>query len=146
MPYRTPSHLEICLFILKWKLKEMFAMPKRPKTPCSHPGCPALVEYGQRYCPDHKPLHPEATRSAGKRGYGTRWQNASRAYLVSHPLCVKCLAKSPPQYTKATVVDHIKPHRGDQTLFWDRDNWQPLCKACHDKKTLTEDINPTYTF
>jgi 5-methylcytosine-specific restriction protein A len=50
------------------------------------------------------------------------------------------------RYTKATVVDHIKPHRGNQKLFWDEDNWQPMCKQCHDRKTLTEDINPTYTY
>lgn len=48
--------------------------------------------------------------------------------------------------TEATVVDHIKPHRGDQKLFWDRGNWQALCKSCHDNKTLKEDINPVYTF
>jgi 5-methylcytosine-specific restriction endonuclease McrA len=29
------------------------------------------------------------------------------------------------------VVDHIQPHRGDQRLFWDRRNWQPLCRTCH---------------
>ena len=34
-----------------------------------------------------------------------------------------------------TLVDHIVPHRGDQALFWDEQNWQPLCKSCHDKKT-----------
>lgn len=39
----------------------------------------------------------------------------------------------------ATVVDHIIPHKGDQYLFWDRSNWQPLCKLCHDRKTATED-------
>ena len=50
------------------------------------------------------------------------------------------------KYVRATVVDHIIPHRGDQKLFWDQNNWQALCKSCHDKKTLTEDINPTYTY
>nr|WP_292832122.1 HNH endonuclease signature motif containing protein [Mesorhizobium sp.] len=24
-------------------------------------------------------------------------------------------------------------------LFWDRSNWQPLCKPCHDRKTATSD-------
>jgi 5-methylcytosine-specific restriction endonuclease McrA len=28
----------------------------------------------------------------------------------------------------ATIVDHIKPHRGDQNLFWDQTNWQALCR------------------
>ena len=43
-------------------------------------------------------------------------------------------------------MNYIKPHRGDQKPFWDQNNWQSLCKSCHDKKTLTEDINPTYTY
>ncbi|MEG0049160.1 MAG: HNH endonuclease signature motif containing protein [Clostridia bacterium] len=37
--------------------------------------------------------------------------------------------------TFATVVDHIVPHRGDGELFWHKENWQPLCKDCHDWKT-----------
>ena len=37
------------------------------------------------------------------------------------------------------VVDHIIPHKGDKVLFWDRSNWQPLCKTCHDTKTARED-------
>ncbi|WP_143035082.1 HNH endonuclease [Marininema mesophilum] len=24
-------------------------------------------------------------------------------------------------------------------LFWDKDNWQSLCKRCHDRKTAIED-------
>ncbi|WP_349253802.1 HNH endonuclease signature motif containing protein [Bradyrhizobium sp. CB2312] len=31
----------------------------------------------------------------------------------------------------AVVVDHIKPHRGDRALFWDKGNWQPLCTHHH---------------
>ncbi|WP_233882799.1 HNH endonuclease [Brevibacillus laterosporus] len=41
--------------------------------------------------------------------------------------------------TGATVVDHIVPHKGDKTLFWDRKNWQPLCEQCHNRKTARED-------
>jgi 5-methylcytosine-specific restriction endonuclease McrA len=32
----------------------------------------------------------------------------------------------------ADVVDHIVPHKMDKALFWDRSNWQPLCKWHHD--------------
>ncbi len=39
----------------------------------------------------------------------------------------------------ADVVDHIIPHKGDQSLFWDSSNWQPLCKHHHDQKTARED-------
>lgn len=49
---------------------------------------------------------------------------------MEHPLCRYCLETG--HATPATVVDHIIPHRGDQTLFWDEANWQPLCKLCHD--------------
>ena len=119
-------------------------MPYRPKTPCHHPGCPELVEPGRLYCEKHLPLHPEVTRQAAKRGYNRRWQKARKSYLEAHPLCVQCAKQG--KYVRATVVDHIVPHRGNQKLFWDQNNWQALCKSCHDKKTLTEDINPTYTY
>lgn len=31
------------------------------------------------------------------------------------------------------VVDHIKPHRGDPTLFWDENNLQAMSKGYHDR-------------
>lgn len=119
-------------------------MPSKPKIPCKHPGCPELVAPGTKYCEKHKALHPEEVRSASSRGYSRAWQKASKAYLTSHPLCVNCVKEG--KYTKATVVDHIVPHRGDQTLFWDQNNWQALCKKCHDKKTWTEDKVPEYRY
>jgi 5-methylcytosine-specific restriction protein A len=73
-------------------------------------------------------------RTAGmktaERGYGGRWQTARVRFLQQHPLCVMCsqIART----TAATVVDHKVPHRGDQALFWDEGNWQPLCKPHHD--------------
>lgn len=112
-------------------------MPCRPNTPCKHPGCGRLVPYGTMYCEEHKPLHRHDRKTTGEKGYGSRWQKARAVYLQSHPFCVRCLAKG--RYVKATVVDHIIPHRGDRKLFWDRDNWQALCKSCHDSKTMTED-------
>jgi 5-methylcytosine-specific restriction protein A len=39
----------------------------------------------------------------------------------------------------ARVTDHVTPHRGDSDLFWNPDNWQALCKPCHDLKTARED-------
>lgn len=30
------------------------------------------------------------------------------------------------------MVDHIKPHRGNELLFFDPTNLQSLCKPCHD--------------
>lgn len=35
-------------------------------------------------------------------------------------------------HDRAAVVDHVRPHRGDEALFWDVSNLQALCKRCHD--------------
>lgn len=58
-----------------------------------------------------------------------RWQKARRMFLRAHPLCAMCDKVG--IITTATVVDHITPHDGDYDLFWDMDNWQPLCASCH---------------
>lgn len=63
---------------------------------------------------------------------------------VANPFCVKCYEEG--HITMATVVDHIVPHRGDQKLFWDRGNWQPLCEHHHNVKTMTEDRYVEYKF
>ena len=119
-------------------------MPIRPKVPCKHPGCPELVKSGTKYCDKHNAMHPEEVRSASSRGYGNRWRRASKQFLEAHPLCEECRRQG--RYTKATVVDHIVPHRGDMKLFWDRSNWQALCKRCHDQKTGREDTAILYHF
>jgi 5-methylcytosine-specific restriction protein A len=65
------------------------------------------------------------------------WRKAAHAYLRAHPLCVYCNEIG--SLTEASVVDHINPHHGDVALFWDYDNWQALCKQCHDRvKSLEE--------
>ena len=116
-------------------------MPRKARKPCKHPSCPRLTE--SAYCEEHRALHPDRP-SANKRGYGSRWQRVSKAYLRKHPLCVKCLAAG--RFVTATVVDHVVPHRGDPVLMWDEGNWQALCKPCHDRKTGSEDRNPEYHY
>ena len=115
-------------------------MPYQPPTQCKHGRCNKLVPYGQRYCDEHRPLHIGDRKSASKRGYTSRWQKARKKFLHSHPLCIECQKVG--KITEATVVDHIVPHRGDQKLFWDESNWQPLCKPCHDKKTWNTSFAP----
>ena len=104
-------------------------MPRTPKRSCRHPGCPNLSE--DIYCEQHRGLY--ARESAAQRGYGAQWQRTRASFLKKNPLCAQCLREQ--RLTPATVVDHIVPHRGDDMLFWDQANWQPLCKSCHDKKT-----------
>lgn len=69
-------------------------------------------------------------KSASARGYGYRWKKYREDFLFRKPLCVFCSKNN--LVTAATVVDHIVPHNGDQNLFWDTKNHQPLCKHCHD--------------
>ena len=71
------------------------------------------------------------------RPYGAKWRTAREVFLSSHKLCVIC-AKSDKRVT-ATVVDHIKPHKGNDKLFWSRRNWQALCASCHNRKTASQD-------
>ena len=104
-------------------------MPRFPKRPCRHPGCPNLSD--GVYCEEHRALY--ARDSATQRGYDGRWRKARERFLRAHPLCVVCQREG--RLTPATVVDHIVPHRGNQQLFWDEANWQPLCKSHHDQKT-----------
>ena len=117
-------------------------MPYKPKRPCNHPGCAALIEVNVGgYCDEHKRKQQQeydAYRgSATSRGYGSRWQKARKAFLAHHPLCVVCAAEE--HTAMATVVDHIIPHKGDPHLFWDQSNWQSLCEYHHNSKTATED-------
>jgi 5-methylcytosine-specific restriction protein A len=70
---------------------------------------------------------------AAQRGYDSKWDEARLHYLAHHPLCRICEQHG--RVTQAIVVDHIQPHRGNKLLFWSRANWQPLCAACHNRKT-----------
>lgn len=117
-------------------------MPRKPKKPCAHPGCPALTE--NRYCDEHAKFYANERGSATERGYDSRWRKARLRFLKVHPFCVNCKAEG--KLTKATVVDHIVPHRGDELLFSDESNWQVLCKRCHDRKTRTKDQHREYSY
>lgn len=91
--------------------------------------------------PGLQPLNPGSWRSTKEgstaRGYGYKWQKARESYLRQHPLCCYCEREG--RVTLATVVDHITPHQGDERLFWDEGNWQPLCKPCHDGTKAKEE-------
>ena len=110
-------------------------MPWKPKTICSYPGCQTLTR--ARYCDEHKKQVTKEQNLKSSRLYTYQWRKASKQFLKEHPLCVHCQKEG--RLTPATEVDHIIPHGGNRKLFWDRKNWQPLCKSCHSKKTAEED-------
>ena len=117
-------------------------MPTKPKRPCKHPGCPQLTS--GHYCELHVKMHIKDRASAFDRGYSSRWQKTSKRFLANHPFCAECERNG--KLTPATIVDHIKPHRGDEVLFWNEKNWQPLCKKCHDRKTRMNDQHQEYSY
>ena len=116
------------------------SMPSKPLRPCSHIGCKQVT--AERFCKEHQSQYRQQQDkyrgSAHERGYGRRWQRARLIHLAEHPLCKMCADDG--VIKAAVVVDHITPHKGNDTLFWDSvTNWQSLCKQHHDKKTATED-------
>jgi 5-methylcytosine-specific restriction protein A len=118
-------------------------MPTKTKTPCRKAGCPKLVEV-PGYCPAHlaqvRKVQDAERGSAHARGYGWKWQQASKGWLRRHPLC-QCpeCQEGKLRLRPASVVDHIAPHKGDMALFWNPENWQSMHSECHNKKTATED-------
>lgn len=63
--------------------------------------------------------------------YNTKqWHKLRAIQLRDNPLCDMCQEQG--RVVAATVVDHIKPHKGDKALFFDGNNLQSLCKTHHD--------------
>ncbi len=65
-----------------------------------------------------------------RRWYWTaRWRRLAKQQLSIEPLCRMCAQAG--RVTEAKVCDHVRPHRGDEALFW-QGEMQSLCKPCHD--------------
>lgn len=111
-------------------------MADLPLRPCAHPGCPELTR--ETYCAAHKPAEAPRRESAEwHRLYFTRrWKKLRERQLLIEPYCAECAKKG--MRTRATDVDHIRPHRGIRRLFYDSDNLQSLCHSCHSEKTMKE--------
>lgn len=67
-----------------------------------------------------------------------RWKKNRLLFLKSNPLCVRC--KMFGITTAATLIDHITPiadvpEDKQEEMFFNQDNWQPLCFKCHTVKT-----------
>lgn len=120
-------------------------MPMAAPSVCIRPGCGGRLPSGG-VCDrcgagggeaERKRRFDQGRGTTAERGYGGRWQRARLRHLQREPLCRAHQARG--QTVAATEVDHIVPHHGDPTLFWDETNWQSLCKSCHSAKTATED-------
>lgn len=71
--------------------------------------------------------------------YDKDWNTFRFRFLHHNPKCYVCAEK-------ATVVDHIEAHKGDENIFKRWGNHCPLCKRCHDTITGKFDqYNPPKT-
>jgi 5-methylcytosine-specific restriction protein A len=93
---------------------EVTQLPRKPAKPCSYPGCPKLT-YG-RYCEkQQKEIDQSYNKNCRPYSYlynSSRWRRLRKQFLHKHPLCEECKRKG--IVNAATVVDHIKPHQGDE--------------------------------
>ncbi|BAO88929.1 HNH endonuclease [Caballeronia cordobensis] len=115
-------------------------MPARPKRPCKHRGCGALVSGNDNYCEKHQgdevKWKPDAVRgNRHARGYGNAWvKRRERILLRDCGLCQPC--KRAGRVTIASEVDHVVPKA--QGGSDDDSNCQSICNACHKAKTARE--------
>lgn len=110
-------------------------MPRKPKRPCSYPGCPNLCD--GRFCEEHtKEEHTKEENKryerydrdpAVKKRYGRAWKRIRDSYAHAHPLCEECLKKN--IYKATEEIHHKLPLSQGGTH--DRENLIALCKECH---------------
>lgn len=112
-------------------------MPRKPKRPCSYPGCPQLTD--GRFCEEHKKL--EAKRyemydrdPETRKRYGRTWKRIRYQYITTHPFCEECEKNG--KVVAATEVHHILPlAQGGNHAFA---NLMALCTPCHSEITARE--------
>lgn len=107
-------------------------MPRKPKRPCSYPGCPELVE--GRFCAKHEQeergRYEKYQRDPKtRRRYGRAWKRIRDRYVKAHPLCERCKAEG--KLTPTEQVHHILPLREGGTHR--EQNLMALCRSCHSK-------------
>ncbi|MCK5604813.1 HNH endonuclease [Candidatus Pacearchaeota archaeon] len=119
-------------------------MPHKPARPCKNPHCRNTTTRPSGYCLPCEnrsktiKFKPKRERATTDHLYSTRrWRATRELHLSTEPLCRPC--KKEGRLVPAVLVDHIKPHKGDEELFWDESNRQSMCDLCHRQKSARED-------
>jgi len=112
-------------------------MPRKPKRPCSHPGCPLLTE--TRFCAAHQKLESKRYEKyqrdpASRKRYNNAWRRIPAAYIAVHSLCARC--EKAGRLTPAREVHHIVPIASGGTHA--DENLMSLCKSCHSEISARE--------
>ena len=138
--FGTAWHKDICYYgsvksvsqRALWRNLQGFFYAKKPKRPCSHPGCPNLTD--NRFCEEHEKIHNQnyekyKRNPQTKRRYGRAWKRIRDKYVSLHPFCELC-------YEKGILVETEEVHHKKKLSeggTHDRDNLIALCKSCHSK-------------
>lgn len=116
---------------------EVSIIPKKPKRPCSYPGCKELTE--GRYCEEHQTKSEQHYNKyqrdpETRKRYGRSWKRIRDRYIKLHLLCEECEKQG--ILTPAQEVHHIKPlsKGGDHDIY----NLMALCNSCHSKITAKD--------
>ena len=105
-------------------------MPRKPKRPCSFPGCPKLTE--GRFCEEHERQENRRYEKydrdpAVRRRYGRAWKRIRDRYAAKHPFCEECYKKG--MLHPVEEVHHKLPLAEGGTH--DEGNLVSLCQPCH---------------
>ena len=109
-------------------------MPVAPKHPCPRPGCPTLIERGEKGCLKHRPA-PWGGARPSPASSGWEWQRIRDQVLAEEPVC---RLRLPGCIVISATVDHILARAFGGTN--DRHNLRGLCRNCAKVKDK-EDAN-----
>ncbi|MCI9634639.1 MAG: HNH endonuclease [Ruminococcus sp.] len=101
---------------------------RKPKRPCSFPGCPKLTE--GRFCEEHGKQENRRYEKydrdpAVRRRYGRAWKRIRGRYAAKHPFCEECQRKGllrPVEevHHKLPLAEKVtgrKPHKDEITCL-----------------------------
>lgn len=114
----------------------------KPKHLCSHAGCRKLIDYDITYCPKHSGHYNRIERyTVDNKQYtefyhSKAWRTLSHKILSNEPVCAWCLKRG--IIRPAQIADHIVELKDDWSKRLDPNNIEPLCRACHNTKTVQE--------
>ena len=111
---------------------EVQTMPKKPQRGCFQPGCSKRAVEGSIYCEEHKKLNDQKYNQYERapdvhKKYGRAWKRIRDRYVMTHPLCEKCLEEG--ILTPVAEVHHITPV--SQGGRHSDDNLMSLCHRHH---------------
>jgi 5-methylcytosine-specific restriction endonuclease McrA len=111
---------------------------------CKYPGCNSLANDKAKYCDKHKPIMEQkeshrmfqfATSPNLELYHSYKWFKLRKEVLQEQAYCSRCgLSKE-----ETTLhAHHMIPPRGNEDLFFNKNNVTVLCEGCHNKTTQRE--------